>query len=292
MTANTVIGKKNLDYNDMRKIYQVTTLLLCTAFNAICQDIYWVMPRESQKATVTQRIGVTDISVAYHRPNVNGREVWGKLVPYEQVWRAGSNEATVFSTTTDILIENQTLPAGTYSLFFIPHADKWTVIFNKVAEQWGAFTYNAAQDQLRINDIKPIVDNHQETLLYAFPEVQDSTCKMTIRWEKVRVELNIKVDLLRSVQMEVHKNFTWRSAWFAADYYYQNLKNYTEALKWANASIALEETGGNLALKARILKASGNNKEALEYAVKARDLLTKARFPTAGIEEFIKNLQE
>src|SRR5436189_2318357 len=97
------------------------------------------LPRESQHGTVTQRIGTTDLSVNYHRPSVKGRTIWGDVVPYDQVWRAGANENTVFTTTSDITVEGKALPAGTYGLHTIPTKGTWTIIFSKDYVAWGSF---------------------------------------------------------------------------------------------------------------------------------------------------------
>ncbi len=106
--------------------------------------------RVSPKAEVMQVVGFTEVRIIYSRPGVKGREIWGGLVPYNQVWRAGANEATKFIFSTDVLIEGKPLKAGSYSFFAIPGKNEWTLIFNKVADQWGAFEYNESQDALRI----------------------------------------------------------------------------------------------------------------------------------------------
>src|SRR5690348_13483389 len=104
------------------------------------------VPRASQKQVVTQTVGFTDIAITYSRPGVKGRQIWGGLVPYDKVWRTGANEATTIAFTDDVTVNGQPLPKGTYSLHTIPGKDQWTIIFNKVANQWGSFTYDQAQD--------------------------------------------------------------------------------------------------------------------------------------------------
>ncbi|MDQ6810158.1 MAG: DUF2911 domain-containing protein, partial [Verrucomicrobiota bacterium] len=112
------------------------------------------LPDKSQAALVKQRVGVTDITIAYHRPLVNGRKIWGGLVPFGQVWRAGANENTTFEVTDPVLVEGQPLPKGLYGLHMIPNPDSWTIIFSKAATSWGSYTYNQAEDALRVN-VKP-----------------------------------------------------------------------------------------------------------------------------------------
>src|SRR5688572_3927170 len=99
------------------------------------------LPRVSPKASVSYTIGLTDVEIHYGSPAVKGRPVWGSLVPYDKIWRAGANEATTIEFSTDVNMEGQTLRAGKYALFIIPGETDWTIIFNKKHDQWGAFGY-------------------------------------------------------------------------------------------------------------------------------------------------------
>jgi hypothetical protein len=99
------------------------------------------LPDVSQLAHVKQRVGLTDIKISYHRPLVNGRKIWGGLVPLGEVWRAGANENTTIDLSSDVTVEGQALPKGTYGLHMIPTADTWTVIFSKMSTAWGSYTY-------------------------------------------------------------------------------------------------------------------------------------------------------
>jgi hypothetical protein len=108
------------------------------------------LPTLSQRSIVTQRIGLTDITVNYYRPLVAGRTLWGKEIPYGKVWRAGANENTVISFTDDVSVEGKPLPAGAYGLHMIPAADQWTIIFSKNSTSWGSFSYDAKEDALRV----------------------------------------------------------------------------------------------------------------------------------------------
>src|ERR1700731_4979103 len=127
----------------------VASLSLCHA-----QTVMLDLPRPSQHAVVTQRIGITDITVNYHRPLANGRQIWGKVAPYGQVWRAGANENTTIAFSDPVTIDGQPLDKGTYGLHMIPGENQWTVIFSKNATAWGSFTYKKEQDAMRVN-VKP-----------------------------------------------------------------------------------------------------------------------------------------
>ena len=165
-------------------------LLLCGVATAASGQAPAVRtPRPSQKASVMQTIGVTDVTITYSRPGVKGRKIWGDppaelaagtatldnqntrpkdmvIVPYGHVWRTGANEATQFEVTDEVLINGQKLPAGSYSLHTIPGKDEWTIVFNGTANQWGSFNYDEKKDTLRVK-ANGIGDGNQEWLSIA-----------------------------------------------------------------------------------------------------------------------------
>jgi hypothetical protein len=150
--------------------------------------------RISPKAAVFQTVGFTDVRIDYSRPGVKGRVIWGGLVPYNKVWRAGANEATKFTFSTDVKINDKTLKAGSYSFFVIPAKEKWTVIFNKVADQWGAFEYNEAEDALRF-EVTPEQGGNQEWLAYTISKTSDNSAIVRLEWEKLKVPFTIEVSI-------------------------------------------------------------------------------------------------
>lgn len=173
----------------MKKSFNV--ILLFTAMivsaSAFAQQ---AKPRVSPADSISRGIKNTNIDIHYSSPSVKDRKIWGGLVPYDKVWRAGANEATTFETDKDIKVQGKLLPAGKYSFFLIPKEKmKWTAIFNKQPKQWGAFKYNESEDQLRI-DVKPKKLRHsQEKLVYHItPE------SFSVEWEKVAVPIKINVN--------------------------------------------------------------------------------------------------
>ncbi len=148
--------------------------------------------RPSPRATVSQAIGATVVTVAYGRPQVKERKVWGGQVPYNRVWRAGANEATKISFSTDVLIEGQKLAAGEYAFFVIPTDGEWTIIFNKVADQWGAFAYNPEFDALRVK-VTPQWVEHQEWLGYEFENLSQTAAQLVLRGEKLKLACKIEL---------------------------------------------------------------------------------------------------
>lgn len=169
----------------------IVSLLLIVSVPAFAQRA-GTEARVSPNAAVSQTIGTTVVTVEYGRPGVKDRAVWGSLVPNGEVWRAGANEATTISFSADVKIEGNALPAGTYSLFTIPGKDEWTVIFNKVAKQWGAYKYDAGQDALRVT-VKPVASEHSEWLVYCFGDLTPTSGTLMLKWEKLTVPVKIEV---------------------------------------------------------------------------------------------------
>jgi hypothetical protein len=225
------------------------------------------IPRLSQRGSVTQRIGLTDITIAYHRPEVGGREIWGKTVPYGKVWRAGANENTTITLSDDVSVEGKPLPAGTYGLHTIPDKDQWTVIFSKNSTSWGSFSYDEKEDALRVTT-RPQAADFREALTYTFEEVKPDSTAATLRWEKLAVPFHISVDVkalvLRSIKKELRSvgGFTWAGYDEAAQWCLDNNYNLEEALKWEDTSIQNEERFENLESKSRILEALGRKDDA------------------------------
>ncbi len=153
--------------------------------------------RVSPKASVSQTIGFTEVTINYSRPGVKGRNIWGKLVPYNKVWRAGANEATKITFSENVMINGKKLAAGSYSFFAIPGKNEWTLIFNKVANQWGAFTYNELQDALRTK-AKPVKNNFHEWLAYTFSNMNvnkagmNNSAVINLIWGKLKTPFKVE----------------------------------------------------------------------------------------------------
>ena len=301
-----------------RRHFSFLVFILCAAMASAQQRGARFRPlAPSPEAAVTQAIGVTDITITYHRPAVKGRTIFADappsmearakgdatldngnerkpgepIVPYNHVWRAGANEATVFQVTDDVLINGQPLKAGTYSMEAIPGKDEWTIIFNSDAGQWGAFSYDAKKDVLRVKAKPRAVAENQESLMYTFDPVTANSATVNLRWEKVRVPFTVEVKDVKAAWRKradelIAANPTNETLPLqVATTYLNRDKNYDEALKFADQSIKLKETVGNLQTKANILWAMGKKEEALNFvnqSIKLREtfgnLQTKARF--------------
>jgi len=148
-----------------RSAFLLTVLALATLVSPLAAERDDDTKRKSKNGVTEGTIDGVEISVAYGRPNVKGREVWGGLVPYGKIWRTGADEATTISFSTDVTIEGKALAAGTYGLFTVPGNENWEIVFNKVAKQWGAFRYDAARDALRVT-VTPAESDFVESLTF------------------------------------------------------------------------------------------------------------------------------
>ena len=225
------------------------------------------LPRASQHAVVTQRIGITDVTINYHRPMVNKRKIWGGLVPYGQVWRAGANENTTIQFSDPVTIEGQALAKGTYGLHMIPGENEWTVIFSRNSTSWGSFTYDQAEDALRVT-VKPQTTDMHEALTYDFDDVTPDSSVITLRWEKVAVPFKVGLNTHEIVEQNLHNQlrglaqYAWDGWDDAANYLLQEKIDLEEALKYSDRSIESEARYDNFVTKSRILDMLGRKDEA------------------------------
>jgi Protein of unknown function (DUF2911)/Tetratricopeptide repeat len=247
---------------------------LAYAQTATGETLMLDLPRQSQHALVMQRIGLTDITINYHRPLANSRQIWGKVVPYGQVWRAGANENTVISFTDPVTVEGQALDKGTYGLHMIPGEDQWTVIFSRTSTAWGSFTYRQEDDALRVN-VKPQTAEPHDALTYDFDDVKPDSTVVTLRWEKVAVPFKVTVDVNKVVEAAIHRQlhglnqYYWEGWDDAAGYYLANKIDLEEALKDEEQSIQIEERYDNLMTKSRIFEAMGRTADAATFHERA-----------------------
>ena len=225
------------------------------------------LPRKSQNAQVRQTIGITNVTVKYSRPLVNGRKVWGGLVPYGEVWRAGANENTVITFADPVTIEGKPLDKGSYGLFMIPTENEWTIIFSKTNTAWGAFTYKPDEDVLRVT-VKPTASDFHDALLYDFDQLTPDSAMVTLHWDKLAVPFKVAVDVPKIVEASLDKQFrgvvqyTWVSYNDAANYFLTYKVDLPEGLKYADRSVEIEERYDNLMTKSQILAAMGKTDEA------------------------------
>lgn len=256
------------------------------------------LPRVSQKGTVSQTIGLTDVTLVYSRPGVKTRTIWGELVPYDKPWRTGANEATTFTVTDEIQVEGKKLPAGTYSFFTIPGKDEWTVVFSKQKELWGAYEYKPEEDALRVT-VKPEPSGHEEWMQLAFENLTPNSAELHLRWEKLDVPVRLQADVTNRVladarrEIAAAKSDDWRTPYRAAGYLNDNDLNLDEAMTWAKKSVAIDANYGNLSLLAKLQQKEGKTKDAIVTAQKAiaAGKASKDKVDTAPTEKLMAEWQ-
>ncbi len=197
------------------------------------------LPAASPAQTVTQQLGIGQVTLKYARPNVSGRAIFGKLVPFGEVWRTGANQNTTLSFDKEVSIDGKTLPAGTYALFAIPEKNNWTIILNKQNDQWGAYTYDEKQDILRFNVKPQKTPSKKETLEIHFTEVAPQKATLAIEWENTAVSFEMTVNQEKEIMASIQKAMEGPKKPYlaAAQYYYNNDKDLGQALQWADEAI-------------------------------------------------------
>ena len=249
-----------------RTLFAAGLAVLATAAAAQQQPL--TTPRPSPNASVSQTIGITEVTLHYSRPGVKGRAIWGGLVPYGQVWRTGANENTTISFSTPVKIEGHDLPAGLYGLQTIPTAGDWTVIFSKDAQLWGAFDYKPEHDALRVQ-VKPAPAELQERMGFEITDLTDTSARVVLRWEKLLVPFKIEVDTPKLVADAAKGALRWQTGLQAANYCLQNNTCLDEAGRWLDASIALDANFANQRAKALLLAKKNDYKGAVATGEKA-----------------------
>ena len=238
------------------------------------------LPRPSPSAKISQVIGLTEVSVDYSSPAVKGRKIWGGVVPYDQMWRTGANQATKITFSRDVTFGDKPVPAGSYALFTIPTKGVWTVILNKKAEQSGtAREYKADLDLVRFQ-VHPKAAPFRERMAFLFSDFNDDKGLLDLEWDKLRLSIPIKASTEEQSLSNIAKAIdgTWRTYANAARYMLDTKKDYATGLKYIDQSLALKEDWFNLWIKASLLAATGNNKEAIALGDKAYAAGQKADF--------------
>ena len=219
------------------------------------------LPRPSPFAKVVQTVGLTDITVDYSSPGVKGRKIWGAVVPYDQMWRAGANNPTKITFSRDVSFADKPVPAGTYAFFVIPTKGAWTVILNKKADQAGTGRdYKQADDLLRVQ-VTPKAAPFRERLAYLVTDFTDDKASLDLEWEKLRLAIPIAVQTSAQALANINSavDGTWRTYANAARYMLETKKDYDTGMKYVDQSLALKEDWYNVWIKARAAGREGEH---------------------------------
>lgn len=240
--------------------------LLLLAVPALAQGSR-IFPQLSPPASVSQTIGTTEVKVEYHRPAVRRRKIWGELVPFGQVWRAGANEATTIRFGDAVKVNGQAVPAGSYALFMIPGPERWTIILNKRWRQLGAYEYDPKEDLLRF-EVTPKAVGLSEWLTFEIYPASGSSAYVDLYWEKLRVSFLVEVDVAGFVTARMKKAMAqakpgdWKIYADAAEYLLEQDADLAQALTWIDRSVRINENPENLHVKAKLQMLAGQGVDA------------------------------
>ena len=244
----------------------LTIAIILMALNGYGQ----ITPQPSSTQTITQQFGLGTMTLTYSRPNVKGRKIFGYVEPYDKVWRTGANSATVITFSDDVTVEGNKVPAGEYGLFSIPGENQWTIILSKKAKQWGAYTYNQADDYLRFT-VRPVkLPRPVETFTLAFENMFPTNGELHLLWENTFLAVHLTCDIDAKVMARIDSAMqTDKKPYYdAVIYYWNNNKDMNKALEWANQMEKIPGMPPMVAKlwKARVLLKKGDKASAIATA--------------------------
>ncbi|GAA4275159.1 hypothetical protein GCM10022258_44550 [Aquimarina gracilis] len=258
-------------------LFQVSFLAAQWEFRDIIKHDNITYPKTSKKASISQQIGITTITIDYHRPAVRNRIIWGKLLPYGKVWRAGAEESTTITFMDNVLVNGKSIGPGKYGLHMIPGAASFTIIFSKNHTQWGSFYYKQEEDALRIKvPIEKV--NFHEYLKYDFDPISENKVGITMSWEEIGITFEVEVNEIETTlavirdELRTLPRFTWKGLREAALFCWLHDTNLEEALNWIDLSIRNEERFENVFIKHLILKSLSRTTEAQKSLEKSKEL--------------------
>lgn len=233
------------------------------------------VPQPSPRAKVEQRVGITDFAITYSSPGVKGRKIWGGLVPYDEVWRAGANASTLLEASRDFFVGETPVPAGTYAVYAVPsRGGDWTVILNSNTKAWGTRGYDPANDVARVQVKPQKLSEPRERLTYIFSNTTDEGVDLDLEWAAVRVRIPLRVDTRSQVLagIETSVKEAWQPHWISARYLLDNEIDLDRALELIEASIAIHADWRNHWVQAQLLGKMGQKKKAVDAAKRASSL--------------------
>lgn len=280
------------------KIFSSVAMLFIASTFALGQIS---LPRQSQREKVELSIGDTQVSVSYSRPNARGRKIWGGLVPFGEVWRAGADENTTLEFSRDVTINGKQLAAGKYGFHVLPAEKEAVLIFSKDNDKWGSFTYKPENDALRVS-VAVGAGAFSESLSYSFANVSVSSVEVVLSWENVRIPFTVDIGDVHGRSISAIRDAISKRAegdirpyTQGASYVlgFQLKPHYSEAVSWLDEAMKARETFQLLSNKARILAADGKISDAIATGEKAVALGKSSTPPanTADFERFLAGLK-
>jgi hypothetical protein len=248
-------------------------------------------PRPSPNATVTQTVGVTDITIDYSCPGVKERKIWGELVPYDKVWRTGANEVTSITFSDPVKVNENNLPAGTYGIHTIPREKEWDVIFSGSTKVNDPSNFDEKKEVLRIR-VQPVENAFTERMTFTFSDMTDNSAMINLLWEKIKISFKVEIETQDITLSNARKLVDWNTPFQAAQYCLTNNLNLDEAMKWIEASTLLNENYFNMRVKARLLEKVGRKNEAVIVMERAIELGNEMKDKPFDFEQMQKMLAD
>ncbi|MBI1307126.1 MAG: DUF2911 domain-containing protein [Bacteroidetes bacterium] len=253
-----------------------SSLWLAILFAATSVNAQIDVPQPSPLGSVTQKVGLTDLTITYSRPGVKGRAIFGELVPFGEMWRLGANASTKFKTSDDIKIEGHDVPAGEYALYAIPQPGSWTLVIHKNTTYWGiGDKYTPAEDLVRIEIPTSTLTDKVESMTFDIGNISNDSCSIIFTWEKTKVVIGVKTRTDEQVMAEIEKKMkgvTSATYYQAARYYLDNDKDMNQALIWINKALEENNMFWVHRQKALILAKLGRYQEAIASAEESKKL--------------------
>ncbi len=250
-------------------------------------------PPASPKAVVKQTVGLTDIEVAYQRPAMKGRTIFGGLVPYDKIWRTGADTATKITFSTPVKLNGTALSAGTYELFTIPGKSEWTVVIHQNKSQWGSYAYDAKNDVARVKAAPVALPNAIESFSIGFADLKPAAATLYFAWEKTRVPVKIEVDLVGQMVPQIEAAMaasgTEKKPYFAAAmFYYENNLDLKKALAWLDAGLAEQPKAYWMIYRKGLVLAKAGDKAGAAAAAKKSLEVVAAEGKGELLEEYTR----
>ena len=265
------------------------SLFLITAISGYAQQFR--TPRPSPNATVTQTVGVTDVTIDYGSPGVKERKIWGDLVPYDQVWRTGANEVTSITFSDAVKVNGNNLAAGTYGVHAVPREKEWDMIFSGDTKVNDPSNFDEKKEVLRLK-VKPVENPFYERMIFTFSDMTDNSTMVNLIWEKIKVSFKVETETQDLTLSKARKMVDWNTPFQAAQYCLTNNVNLDEAIKWIEASTLLNENYWNMRIKARLLEKVGRKNEAVSIMERTVELGNAMKDKPFDFEQMQKMLSD
>ena len=274
----------------MKKAIKLSVcFLFLISLNSFAQDFR--TPRPSPDATVTQYVGITEITIDYSSPGVKGRTIWGELVPYGEIWRTGANEVTSITFSDPVKVNGNELAAGTYGIHTIPGENEWDFIFSKDTKVDDPMTYDKSKDALRLK-IKPETAPFTERMIFTITDMTNNSAKVNLIWYKLKISFDVEVATQELVLKSARKSADWGMLMSAANYCLQQNVNMDEGYRWIQASTLIDENYWNLRVKAQYLAKMDMKNDAIATMEKAISLGSKMDNPPFDFDNMKKMLED